>query len=208
MAHSKSTRAQKEYVKAVVNQLSLQRLSDGEIVDYLAEKGIILARNTVNRIKKQIERQAAKWYIELKQSQSKYIANYKERLDSLLAYQKILNDIIKTTKREDIKIKAISPLHSIQMDIFNLWKQLPDLDIVERVRQVQNQQDQEPTQEDPPIVSIEDINGVGEIPEEDKGLWHNWIQCDGCKRYWRDEELLDYHKRKSTNTSCAIPNIE
>jgi hypothetical protein len=125
--------AQKEYVKAIVHQLSLQRLSDGEIVDYLAkEKGIVLAKCRVNQIKNGIAREAARWYIELKQSQYKYIANYKERLDSLLSYQKILNDIVKTTKREDIKIKAVSACHSIEMDIFNLWKQLPELDIVEK----------------------------------------------------------------------------
>jgi hypothetical protein len=203
--------ARKEYVKAIVHQLSLQRLSDTEISEYLAkEKGIVIARSRVNQIKNGIERQAAKWYIELKQSQSKYIANYKERLDSLLSYQKILNEMVQTTKREDIKIKAISALHSIEMDIFNLWKQLPDLDIVDRVsKQVEQvqQQSQEDDDRNLPIFDIDDINGVEEIPEEDKKLWHNWLQCDGCKRYWRGEELLDYHKRKSTNTNCSVPNI-
>lgn len=147
MSHNKSTRAQKEYVRAVIHQLSLQRFSDTEISDYLAEKGIVLARCSVNGIKKQIEKQAEKWYIELKQSRYKYIATYKERLDSLLSYQKILHDMISTTKKEEIKIRAISELTSIEMNIFNLWKQLPDLDIVSK--QLELEKGKEKEQRDP-----------------------------------------------------------
>jgi hypothetical protein len=201
--------AQKEYVKTIVHQLSLQRLTDTEIAEYLVkDKGIVISRARVNQIKNGIERQAARWYIELKQSQNKYIANYKERLDSLLSYQRILHDIIKTTKREDIKIKAVSALHSIEMDILNLYKQLPEVDIVDNARKQVEQLTQEEKDRQLPIISIEDINGAEDIPEEDKKLWHNWVQCDGCKRYWRGEELLDYHKRKATRNSCAIPNVE
>jgi hypothetical protein len=39
-----------------------------------------------------------------------------------------LNDIIKTTA-----------LHSIEMDIFNLWKQLPELDIAEKAKQLEQE---------------------------------------------------------------------
>lgn len=115
-----------------------------------------------------------------------------------------MHDIVATTKKEDTKIKAISTLSTIEMNIFNIWKQLPELDIVDRVSK-QVQQLQEKEHEDPPLCDIEDINGVEDIPEEDKKLWHNWMQCHGCKRYWRGQELLDYHKRKTANSSCAIP---
>ena len=200
MSHNKSTKAQKEYVKAVVHQLSLQRLSDTEIVDYLAEKGIILARNTVNGIKKGIERQAAKWYIELKQSQNKYIANYKERLDSLLSYQKILHGIIATTKRDDIKIRAISELTTIEIHIFNLWKQLPDLDIVDRAKQIQQQEQQDY----PLIVNEEDINGVEHEPSNP---WHDYYQCDSCKRWWSRTRNYYSISKKNTdpNNECNVP---
>ena len=150
MSHTKSTMAQKEYVKTLVHQLSLQRLSDTEIADYLAtEKDIVISRSRVNQVKKQIEKQAAKWYIELKTSQYKYIANYKERLDSLLSYQKILNDIVKTTKREDIKIRAISELHNIEKTIFDLWKQLPELDIAEKAKQMEQEEQEQDTNPQP-----------------------------------------------------------
>jgi hypothetical protein len=127
--HSKS---EQEYVKALIQGLSLQRLTDQEIVDYLRnEKQIQIGRSTVTIIKNNIQKQAEKWYIELRQSRYKYIATYKQRLDSLLSYQKKLHDTIFDTKKDEVKIRAISELHSIEMDLFNLWKQLPDLDIGE-----------------------------------------------------------------------------
>jgi hypothetical protein len=120
MSHNRSTMAQKEYVKAIVHNLSLQRLSDTEIAEYLAEKGIVLARNTVNGIKKQIEKSAERWYIELKQSRYKYIATYKERLDSPLSYQRQLQDIITNTNKDEIKVRAIGELVSIEKVIFDI----------------------------------------------------------------------------------------
>jgi hypothetical protein len=206
--HNKRTKAEQEYVDAIIQNLSLKRLTDQEIVEYLQnEKQIEIARSTVTNSRRRTERQATAWYVELKQLQHKYIGAYKNRIDSLLSYQRQLQDIITNTKKDEIKIRAISALHSIEMDIFNLWKQLPELDIVDNARK-QVQQLEQQQQEDPPLCDIEDVNGVEEIPEEDKKLWHNWIQCDGCKRYWRGQELLNYHKRMSPKTNCAIPNIE
>src|SRR6476646_2304407 len=104
----------------MVHNLSLQRMTDQEITDYLhGEKNIDIARTTVNTIKNQIERQAEKWYIELRQSRYKYVAMYKERIDSLFSYQKKLNKIIEFYMQgndilySDTIIKAISKLHKI-----------------------------------------------------------------------------------------------
>jgi hypothetical protein len=206
------TKAEREYVKGIVHNLSLQRLTDQEIVDWLREeKKIGLDRSTISKMRNHVDQQAEKWYIELKESRYKYIANYKARLDSLLSYQKKLNQIIEFYLQPpmqilypDTIIKAVAELHRIEVSMFNIWKQLPDLDIVDKVKQ----QKEETQEEDRNlhIVSIEDVNGAGEIPEEDKKYWHNWIQCNGCKRWWRGQELLDYHKGKSPKTDCSIPN--
>jgi hypothetical protein len=42
-----------------------------------------------------------------------------------------LHDIITNTKKDEVKIRAISELHSIEMDLLNVWEQLPNLDIGE-----------------------------------------------------------------------------
>lgn len=182
MKHANLSKAEREYVRGIVHNLSLSRWTDQEIVDYLKkEKQIDIARTTVNNIRNQVCKQAEKWYLELRNSTYKYIAHYKERIDSLFSYQKKLHEIIHATKKDEVKIRAISELHSIEMSIFSLWKQLPELDIVDKVKQ--GEQSQEEDDRNLPIFDMDDIHGVEEIPEDDKRLWHNWIQCDGCKRY-------------------------
>jgi c-di-AMP phosphodiesterase-like protein len=85
MKHKKVAKSEKEYVRGIIHNYSLQRWTDQEIADYLHdEKKIEIARSTVSKIKNQVEKQTEKWYTELRQSRYKYIAIYKERLDSLM----------------------------------------------------------------------------------------------------------------------------
>jgi hypothetical protein len=42
----------------------------------------------------QLEKDATRWYVGIRESGSKYVAIYKERLDSLLSYQKKLHELI------------------------------------------------------------------------------------------------------------------
>jgi hypothetical protein len=85
-----------------------------------------------------MERQAEKWYFELRESRYKYVAMFKERIDSLLSYQKKLHEIINSAStstdaegerqpRPEVKIKAITELHAIEVTLFQMWKQLPNL---------------------------------------------------------------------------------
>ena len=108
----------------------MQRWTDQDIVDYLQnEKKIKIGRSTVTKIKNQVEQEAENWYIELRESGSKYVAVYKERLDSLLSYQKKLHDIISSTEKPEVQVRAISELHSIEMSLHSLFKELPQFDI-------------------------------------------------------------------------------
>ena len=83
-----------------------------------------------------MERQAERWYFELRESRYKYVAMFKDRIDSLLSYQKKLHEIIASTSidiegehqpRPEVKIKAITELHAIEVTLFQMWKQLPNL---------------------------------------------------------------------------------
>jgi hypothetical protein len=200
------TKSERECVKGIIHNLSLQRLSDGEIVQWLHdEKQTDIHTSTVSKMKTQIDRTAEKWYTQLRNSTYRYIANYKERLDSLLSYQKILHGIIATTKKDEVKIRAISELTTIEMNIFSLWKQLPDLNIVDKVKQ--EQEEQEERDRVPLMVDEEDLIG---LEHEPSNPWHDYYQCDGCKRWWSRQDLLDYHKRKSTKYECSssMPKVE
>ncbi len=134
------TKSEREYVRGIIHNLSFQRLTDQEIVQWLHdEKQIDLDRSTVSKMRNQIDKEAEKWYIELRNSAYKYLAQYKQRIDSLLSYQKTLHEIISSTKKDEVKIRAISELHSIEMDILSLWKQLPASNIVNTVDNTENE---------------------------------------------------------------------
>lgn len=95
--HRKVAKSQKEYVKGIIHNYSLQKWTAQEIVDYLHnEKQIDIARSTVSKIRNRIEQQAEKWYLELKQSRYLYLAHFKERIDTIYKVQnhlwKIAND--------------------------------------------------------------------------------------------------------------------
>ena len=49
----------------------------------------------------------------------------------MLSYQKKLNYIIDSSKKEETKIRAIATLQSIELDIINIYKQLPEIKIEE-----------------------------------------------------------------------------
>lgn len=86
----KWTKAEKQYIN---HNYSLQRWTDQDIVNYLhQEKKIKIARSTVTTIKNKVAEEAGNWYLELRESSYKTIAFYKEQIDSLLSYQKRLND--------------------------------------------------------------------------------------------------------------------
>ena len=83
-----------------------------------------------------MEKHAEKWYFELRESRYRYVAMFRESIDSLLSYQKKLHEIISSTsidsegeldQKPEVKIKAISELHAIEVTLFEIWKQLPNL---------------------------------------------------------------------------------
>jgi len=87
---SKFTKSEREYVKGIVQNLSFQRFTDGEIVRWLhEEKKIDVDRSTVTRIRNQVEQDVEKWYVDLRESGSKYIAIYKQRLDSFIISKEV-----------------------------------------------------------------------------------------------------------------------
>jgi hypothetical protein len=120
------TKAEREYVKGIVRNLSFQRFSDRKIVQWLHdEKQIDVDRSTVSKIRNKAEQDAAKWYTSLRESGTKYVAVYKQRLDSLLSYQKKLHEVINQCKSPDLLLKAISELHRIEMSLHTLFKEIP-----------------------------------------------------------------------------------
>ena len=191
--HTKLTKSDKEYVKGLIHNLALQRLTNQEITEHLQSKGLDIARSTVCTIRNKIEKETEKWYIELRESRYRYLATYKERLDSLMSYKRKLNNIVEICTSNsiyhDTVIKAISELHKIELSIFNIWKQLPVISSysevkvpqLEELKQELEQQFQRQLQE-----AKEEEIGLTAMPWDD----HDWFQCKDCKR-WFKHELVD-----------------
>jgi len=69
------TKAESEYVKGHVRKLSFQRLTDRAIVQWLhVEKEIDLNRSTISKMRVQVEKEATKWYVRIRESGSRYVA--------------------------------------------------------------------------------------------------------------------------------------
>jgi hypothetical protein len=174
MERRKVAKSEKQYLRGIIHNLALQKWTDQDIVNYLLEeKSIDIGRSTVTKIKNQIEHEAEKWYIELKKSTYKFVAIYKERIDSLFSYQKKLHEIINDTNKPEVQLRAISELHSIEMSIFSLWKQLPDLDIVDSP-----QKEESLNKDKSPYINIETV-----MPENRDKIFPIAIcRCEGGKQ--------------------------
>jgi hypothetical protein len=235
-------KSDREYVRGTIHNLSLSRWTDQEIVDYLRdEKQIEIARSTVNSIKNQIDKQAEKWYIELRESRYKYVASYKERIDSLFSYQKKLNQIIDFYMQpgqilySDTIVRAIAELHKIEISIFNLFKQLPDLGLEQDVNQdnpshyisagctcAANGHDIisdckcrtcltvwcPTTLKQDWCPNPECSGGTKGCPFQPYDEHYVWIKCVTCARWFKTQKILDVHNSINHLNPLAIHDFD
>ena len=181
-------------------------------------------------------KEAGKWYLELRESGTKYIAIYKERLDSLTSYQRKLNQIVVAYLKPpneilytDTVVRAIAELHRIEMSLYTLFKETPVLDIkpdskdfntikncrwVDIITHCKCKHCKEvwcPTAKGQDWCPNPDCgNGLKgcEFMPWDEG--HEWIQCSSCKRWFKLPEILEKHRsiNCTANTPYLPPPIE
>ncbi len=123
MERKKLSKSEKEYLKGIIGTLALEKLNDREIQEYLAkDKGIEIERITVNKIRLQIQRNAAKWYNELRASKFLYIAHFKERIDTTYRVERKLWDILNDPAASKIEqVKACTEIRNNEMFLSNLY---------------------------------------------------------------------------------------
>ena len=140
------TKAEREFAKVIIAKLSFERFTEREMVKELAERDppIILSKTGVHDIKASVERKAEKWYIQLRDSRHKYLATYKDSIDSLYRYQKMLHQLYNDKKYKD-KIGIIRELHHIELSIKNIYKEVPDIGIVTEDKEIVPTTTEEPT---------------------------------------------------------------
>ena len=201
------TKAERQYIKSIVHNYSLQRWTDQDIVNYLQnEKKIKIGRSTVTKIKNQVVEEAGNWYLELRESGYKTIAFFKERLDSLLSYQKKLNEILSTCEVPEIRIRAIAELHRIEMSLHTIFQELPHDQF-----QIRPEIQREPITHSKcryckqvwcPLTLKQDWCPNPECSQGIKGCkfrpydeHHEWVKCSTCEMWFKTPDIKALHKR-------------
>jgi hypothetical protein len=123
MERKKFSKSEKEYLKGVIGKLAIEKLNDREIQQWLYnEKQIDIDRTTVNKIRLQIQRNASKWYNELRASKFLYIAHFKERIDTVYKVQKNLWDIVNNPQEQTSERRgALTEIHHTEKTLSALY---------------------------------------------------------------------------------------
>ena len=174
-----------------------------------------IGRSTVTKIKNQVVEEAGDWYLELRESGTKTIAFFKERLDSLLSYQKKLNEILTTCEVPEIRIRAIAELHRIEMSLHTIFQQLPHEQF-----QIKPEIEREPKHCDcmstgtithskcryckqvwcpltlkqdwcPNLECSHGIKGSKFKPYDEH---HEWVKCSTCEMWFKTPDIRALHK--------------
>lgn len=123
---------QAEYIKQQVLDCKLRRFSAQETADYLATLGIPMDVRTVRRYRARIKESAQAWISKLARSRkADYIAQYKERIDEVLAIQRSLKEITHDSGASNKdKIEANAKLLVCTGQLVELYDSLPVLNAI------------------------------------------------------------------------------
>ena len=147
----KLSKAERYLAKVLIAHLTFERYTEREIVQELAKRDppITLSKTAIHNIRVSLEKQAEKWYINLRDSRYKYLATYKDRIDSLFKYQNMLHQAIQN--KEIDKMSAIKELHNLERTIKDIYKDIPQLGTVQSdVSTVSTEEESEPELESTP----------------------------------------------------------
>jgi len=174
--------------KAVVDTITM-RLHLEHALDYVKHAGFPMGRRTYYRHKKKIQ--------EMKLERMHHIAKYfpdqhLERIDRCELIEKLCWENYHACKDPAKKVKILESIITIQPYLSSYYEATKI--VLESTVKDRDSPDRDLI---PPIVDIEDINGVEKEPDWSEG----WLQCDSCKRWLSGKDLLDYHKKK---TVCGI----
>ncbi len=89
-----------------------------------------------------------------------------------------MHEVIAATKKPEVQIRAISELHSIEMSIFSLWKQLPALDVVDTNKDDHNSEEYQYDNVGPSGLPRAISYGSEEDERQDRAVFFGWKEGD------------------------------
>jgi nicotinic acid mononucleotide adenylyltransferase len=126
---SKFTNEEKTQIKSLVATLSLKRISDNEIIEFIFNQtNKTITRMTLHNIRQQIKKESYEWYKAMRQDQFAYIHEFKERINEIMDLQKQHNEIIiRNRDNPQIQQTSLAELHRLSITLSNLYDVTPTI---------------------------------------------------------------------------------
>ena len=124
---SKFTFEEKTQIKSLVATLSLKRIPDNEIIEFIFHQtNKTITRMSLHNIRQQIKRDSYEWYANMRQDQYAYIAEFKERINEIFDLQKMHHEIIaKNEHNPSIQQTSLAELHRLNITLSNYFEVAP-----------------------------------------------------------------------------------
>ena len=127
----KLTKQQSKELVQLVRKTVVLRHTKNEALGYIQAELKLAApitEQTYYRTKKQVTKDGANWYREMRGSQDAYVAEYRQRYDEMMHSQKELLDIVRAAKEAgefEAAEKAQMDYHQITKDLLRFQDLLP-----------------------------------------------------------------------------------
>ena len=124
---SKFLKGEKALVKSIVANLTIKRIPDNDIIKNIFEvtnKTITL--RYLSKLKQQIKRESFHWYKTMREGETEYIHEFKERINEILFLQQKHHAIIdKNESNPQIQQTSLAELHRLSITLSNLYDVAP-----------------------------------------------------------------------------------
>ena len=126
---SKFTFDEHNRIKTIVATLSLKRITDNEIIEFIfRQTNKTITVRSLTRIKQEIKRDSFSWYNTLRQDQFAYIHEFKERVNEITDLQKMHHEIIiRNRNNPQIQQTSLAELHKLNITLSNYVEIIPNV---------------------------------------------------------------------------------
>jgi len=121
--------SERTLVKNLIATLSINRLTDNEIIQEIEKQtGKTITQRALYDIKQSIKKDSYEWYTKLRSNQYEYLHEFKERINEILWLQKKHNEIINSDKEPTaIKQASLIELHKLNITLANYYDVAPEI---------------------------------------------------------------------------------
>ena len=152
----RSTAKQRRKLKQIVLDCNLKRYTNDETLEYIqSTTGKHMTIRNLLYIKAEIKKDTGVWLDGLAGTRLSYVAEYRERIDEILSYQKALQELYRQSleqKNSILALHIIKELHALTMTLTRFYNSAPIIHalkdrIMSNNNAIEDQQNKEEEQE-------------------------------------------------------------